>query len=939
MRKYNVFFVLTLLVFIAFSQSVYAEFVSSEIDIFVPDKMIVGEKYHGMITTLLPPSKDTMVEISTDNDFVIKVPQTTKISLNQNHGIFEILPIHEGEAEIFVSYNGEIVSSSTVVFSEKSGAQKLKVILPSNSTIASDVLGFVFLLDGNDSPVPANKDTIITLVSSEKITVPANVVIRNGTSNVSFPVIVRATGDITATAYGLTSGHSSITKSQNIIDVKMAIAPNIALPDSYVNYFIWLEKDGKPYSVPHILNVEIQSSNINSIRLGITPSFGNDILTISMMDGMATGRLYTGNDGVAEIFASITNYGHSSSLVYVGSVTLSDDGEIIQGEPIIPSEELNPNYIQFWVYPDITNDVAYGVASLYHSESEDTLEITIDDDGTQISNIVEYTTLTPIKITNDIISISSEAGLEYDSNYLIDGYHLPTQSKIFEIITQNEGDYIVTATGGNSYDTANLQVTTTHNSKFSILLTSLPIRTQSTQPLLFVSVVDENGSIIDIADSFGDSISLDIHTINGVVGKSSIKMYENVGIVSGFLTGIDTITISSNSFGSSEVKLIPSGVPVSVEFLIPDIVHVGEPFPITIHEIDSKGVPISKKDTNELSSTGFEKINEELITVSTAGESQIAILAQIGGAFQHVVNSFTNEISFSVSADKENVRVGIPIIIKVESTFDGIEYFIDSPFPSNKIDKNTFSVTPNYETENEIITITGKLDGFTPLNKKIEISSENIVELEISANDLNSKKLSPKYTIHLGGEIIQNITPNTHVINPQTVMIQFPNEYSTSITGYKLVSLEKDGEKINGNVMEFYAEKDHTIIVTYDRFVKITVNNGQGGGVYSYNEIVKISAPSKQKLSYLIMEKFDYWEGIDKPETFVIKTKNDFTITAMYREDYTGFMIVIILIVLGVMFVVYRKGDNKIRYYIIDFIDYLNSKIKIPVNNILKVSK
>lgn len=87
------------------------------------------------------------------------------------------------------------------------------------------------------------------------------------------------------------------------------------------------------------------------------------------------------------------------------------------------------------------------------------------------------------------------------------------------------------------------------------------------------------------------------------------------------------------------------------------------------------------------------------------------------------------------------------------------------------------------------------------------------------------------------------------------------------------------------------------------------------------------------------MEKFDYWEGIDKPETFVIKTKNDLTITAMYSDDYTVLMIVIVLFVLGVMFVVYRKGDNKIRYYIIDFIDYLNSKIKIPITNIIKAPK
>lgn len=923
MRKY-IIVILVVLVFIAFSQFVYAEFISSEIEIFVPEKMIVGEKYHGMITSFLPPTKNSIVEISVSDDFVLQTPQTTRIKENQNHGIFEINPLHQGEAEIFVSYKGEIVSGNTVVFSEKSGAQKLQVILPSNSTIASDVSGFVFLLDGNGSPVLADKDTMVTLVSSEKIIVPANVVIKNGTSNVQFPVTVRATGDITAMAYGLTSGYSSITKSQQIVNVKMAIAPNIALPDSYVNYFIWLEKDEKPYSVPHVLKVELQSSNTDVIRLGITPN-NNNLLTISMIDGLATGKLYTGNDGVAEIFTSIQNYGHSSSLVYVGSTILSD-GEIIEGGTVEEPEVINPNYIQFWVYPDITSDIAYGVASLYYSDTEDTLEITINDDGTQISNVIEHITLIPIKIDDNIISISSQAGLEYNSNYLIDSYNLPTQSKVFEIITQNEGDYIVTATGGNSYDTANLQVTTTHNSKFSILLTPLPIRAETTQPLLFVSIVDENGNIIDISDSFGSTILLNIHTINGVVGKSSIKLHDNVGIVSGILTQLDTITVSSDMFGSDVQQLTPTGIPISVEFLVPDNVHVNEPFPIAIHEVDSMGVPVSKKQTNLVSSTGFEKNDNGLITINDIGESQIAILAQIGGAFAQTISSFANEIDFDLSVDTKDVRVGVPVIIKIKSTFDDVEYFIDSPFPSEKIDENTFSVTPNY-SDTETITITGKLDGFTSLNKALELTSENIIQLSVSANDIHEMVLSLDYKIHLGGEILENHTPYNHLINPQQIVLEFPDEYSTFGAGYKLVKLYNNGELVSSNTIEFYAESDHSITVIYDRVVKIIVNGGQGSGIYSYGENVVISAPAKQKLSYLIMEKFSHWQEVDKPETFVISAEKDYTITAIYQDDYTILMIVIVGIVASLLFVIFRKGDSKIRYYLINILDLLKTKI------------
>jgi len=938
-RKHIIFFVLVILVFIAFSHNidvVYADFVSSEIEIFVPEKMIVGESYHGMVTILSPSQSNSLVLLSVDNDFVLGIDASVNIPINKNHGIFEIYPLYQGEAEVFVSYDGKILSASTVVFSEKSGAQKLQIILPSNSTIASDISGFVFLLDGNDPPVPADKDTMVTLVSSEKIIVPANVVIKNGTSNVNFPVTVRATGEITAMAYGLSSGYATIQKSQEIINVKMAIAPNIILEGSYTNYFIWLEKDGLPYTVQGVQKVEIQTSDMDVVRLGVSPASyknQNSIIT-SMYDGMAKGRLYTGERGIAEIFVTIPNYGSTSSTVYVGATLLGESNEkdvtLLEkyyDEDIFWTDELEINYIQFAVYPSITDDYAYGVASLYHAEQTEEIEIIVDEEGVQITNVVQQTVLVPSKTEDIQISISSQSGIEHDSSYLLNDVSFPTHSKIFEITANNVGNYTITATGGNSHDTANLQVTTTYNSKFSILSTLLPVRTENTQPLLMISIVDENGNIIDISDSFGSTISLNIHTINGVVGASSIKLHENVGIVSGFLTKLDTISISSDMFGSSSSQLTPSGIPVSVEFLVPDNVHAGEPFPITIHEIDSMGVPISKKQTSELSSTGFEKIDEGLIVVDDIGESQISILAQIGGAFTQSINSFVNEIDFDVLTVTENVRVGVPVIIKMESSFDDIEYFIDSPFPSEKINENTFTVTPSYSSDNIIITITGKLDGFNTLNKQLELTSENIVELRIVANDTHGIVLSPDYKIHLSEEILEDTAPNTHLINPQHVSLVFFDEYSTFGAGYRLVELYDNDKLVDGNVLEFYADGDHTITIIYDRVVKITVNGGHGSGVYSYGEEVVISAPSKEKLSYLIMEKFSHWQKVDKPEKFVITADSDYMITAVYQDDYTILMIVIVGMVVSLMFVIFRKGDSKIRYHIITILDSLKTKL------------
>jgi len=330
-KKESVIFVLTLFMMGSFSplfaSGLAQEFQSNKIGLFVPEKMIAGQTYHGMVTLSEPFQEDSLILLSTDNEYVLKSDLSVLVMPAKNHGIFEITPLNEGQAKVFASFNGELVSVQSTIYSEKSGAKNLKVILPVNNTKTDQLSGYVFLLDGNGFPVPSDSDRKINLASSEKIITPKQITILNGTTNSKFDVTIRATGQITASSDELVSDTVTVNKSQEIVDVKIAIAPNIALEDSYVNYFVWLEQNGRPYTVPNVLKVELQSSNTDVLRMGISPSSYKNVnaITISMTDGMAIGRLYTGEQGVAWVFASVSEYGHASTLVNVGPVTLSDD--------------------------------------------------------------------------------------------------------------------------------------------------------------------------------------------------------------------------------------------------------------------------------------------------------------------------------------------------------------------------------------------------------------------------------------------------------------------------------------------------------------------------------------------------------------------------------------------------------------------------------------
>jgi len=349
--------------------------------LFIPEKMIVGESYHGMITILSPSPDNSLVLLSVDDDFVLEIDVSVTMPTNKNHGTFKLTPLNEGDAVISILYDGELLSANTSIFSKKSDAQKLKVILPTNSTVSTDMKGMVFLLDGNDSPIQSTFDRIISLVTSEKIYTPNSVTIYNGSSYAIFDIIVRATGEITAIAPNLKSHTTPIEKSQDIIDVKIGIAPSIILEESYTNYFIWLEKDDKPYTIQGVQKVEIHSSNTDVVRLGVSPaSYTNqNSIIISMNDGMAKGRLYTGESGIAEISVSMDNYGHASSTVYVEATLLNndEDNENLSIEDYTDYDDSDINYITLQVYPNITDDFAYGVASLYHAEQTEEIEITV----------------------------------------------------------------------------------------------------------------------------------------------------------------------------------------------------------------------------------------------------------------------------------------------------------------------------------------------------------------------------------------------------------------------------------------------------------------------------------------------------------------------------------------------------------------------------------
>ncbi|PIY90083.1 MAG: hypothetical protein COY74_03400, partial [Nitrosopumilales archaeon CG_4_10_14_0_8_um_filter_34_8] len=240
----------------------------SNVHLWAPSKMIKGEIYEGLV--VLPDASTTgdLVLVTTSDRTVLELSKSITILPESNHGIFEVKALKEGDARIFVSVNGEVTNTDVRVYSSASKPDKLGIFVPSNGTKANKVPVYVFVLDRNGSPAPVKQDGIIHLSSSsEMIKIPESVTIQNQIYYARFAAEVNGDGTITASAQNLKSHTINVKRHQENVDVLMGIAPNIALENSQVYYYVWLEKDGKPFRPPYVIDVFLSSNDPKVARL------------------------------------------------------------------------------------------------------------------------------------------------------------------------------------------------------------------------------------------------------------------------------------------------------------------------------------------------------------------------------------------------------------------------------------------------------------------------------------------------------------------------------------------------------------------------------------------------------------------------------------------------------------------------------------------------
>lgn len=912
------------------SASMHSAHGDADIHLWIPENIIAGETYEAIILSERATWAGRTVVLSTGDPSIVQIPQSITILPYSNHGIFQVKPLREGSTEIFALVDGAIVSADVFIHSSSMKPEGLLLVLPANATKTDDVTGYVLTVDARGYPAPVPRDTVVRLSSTPLIEVePSRIEIKEDHYYGKFYAKVRGTGKIYASAENLSVAESQIARVQDAVTVRVAVAPNIMMENSKAFFFVWLEKDGKPYKVPHVTYAFVSSSNLKSVQFNEGPlikQHWDHILKIPLVDGVGRGHLVSQERGISSVTANVEGFGSAQADVMVGPVIVDRNLQFLEygeGDKTRQIDARKPNIAVIWVYPATTDSLAHGVIALYNANYTQSSETSVTSDGVEVSSSNSINWLVPVPIDGRTVTLSSSSGLRHpsvlalsESNEILQSRGIgSTHAVQFEILGTGQGDHAIFVSGpGLEQYKSSLNVAPPFKEAYKIKPTRIPSILGTGGDLMMVSIVDDSGALVSTQRTFQDRVRF---VVSSGAGHEETYAYINSAVHSGVLDGPTKVTIHADGLAPVEERLYPSGIASSVALDIPPRVHALEPFPYAIHEVDANGIPIRKMGSASISTTPGVIISEGRMQTDVIGTQNVGVVTNAGADSKNT-EAFVNTFKIDIVTSGTASRVERQFQIELVSDIDGFETAVDSPFPYKRMDEKTFLVTPDKTGLHDIVFVASR-DGYAPSRAVLSTVTERFVNLTVRAVASDGNELNIGHTIRIGNTSRDIITPFFGESRPDLLQASFPPDFVAGTRGYRLNNIMFDGQVTpESSIRNLFLGKDVEIVASYDRMVRVMAENAEGSGFYPYGNQVTLSVPPKDKVWILVRHVFDHWEGIEHAsDRVVFEATEDVRARAVLREDYGVLMIIVASAVSLFLYVKYvRRRGLDVRFYL-----------------------
>jgi hypothetical protein len=902
--------------------------------IWIPENIVTGESYEAVIVTDNTSWAGKTAVISTDSPTVIQVPHSVTIMPHSNHGIFPLKPLRDGTAQIFALIDGNIISTKTTVHSSNRQPEKLSIILAANSTKTDDIVGYVLSVDGRGTPAPVPTDTTVQLFSSSLIEIDTTKIkISKDHYQARFHAKIRGSGNIYASTENYSVAERHIEKITDDVAVKVAVAPNIMMENSKAFLFVWLEKDGKPFKLPHMTYAFVSSSNLKSVRLNDAPmikQYGDSILKIPIVNGVGKGQVIADTPGASTITASVNGFGASQASVVVGPVLVDQNFEPVISEQskMDKIESKKPNVAMVWIYPTVTDSIAYGVVALYNMNFTHNTYTAITENNTKVAISSSINRIVPVPIDGRTITLSSTAGLQHPGVMVLSKTSQNTGSTHaaqFEVIGVGQGNHTIFVSGpGLEQYRAFLKVTSPFSETYKIKPIRIPTLSETLADQMIISVTDDNGTLVDPKLVF-----LEQPVFSIVVDSSQIEtaISSNSAVYSGTINGTSKAVISWKNLAPTEMHLIPSGIATSITLDVPPKVHITESFPYSVHEKDSFGIPIRKLNSAGMSFGDGVKAEMTRMRVDSVGVKMVGAIASSGAESKHI-ESFANTFNIDAIPSGITNRVDRPFQIEIVSDVEEFDLAINSPFPYQQMEENLFTVTPNKAGSHDIVFVASK-DGYAPAAVTFPVFAEKFINLSIRALASDGNELNIQQSVQIGNTTKLITTPYYEEVKPQFLQSAFPHIHVGGNNGYRLNTVIFGRQNASdGTISNLFLGDDTEIIAKYDRTIKVDVENADGSGFYPYGHKVVITAHPRDKVWFFVRDVFDHWEGIDgATEHIEFVATSDVRARAILREDHTFLTLIVGIGTSVILYTIFfRRRGLDVKFYFRMMCEYIRTK-------------
>jgi hypothetical protein len=820
--------------------------VQGDFIVWVPSKMMAGEKYQGLVvmTNTTSFARDVLL-VSTNPDVVL--PQRITIMPGVHQAAFDINVLPSAASSI------QLVRVSAVQGSS---------LTETSATVfagGSDNLNVIRLLAFNNTNLNYARVVALTQTSNGVFAPPSS----NLTVSLAYTGGVAHTVIDSKTGYGvvdvpLIDGANKISVTgrpgDSIVVTRSAIAPVDSVKVSalstipawspewgYIGSWVLVDasRDGKP--LRGNFEVIITSSNP-----GVVEVVSSDRLMCSLPCAITV----EGHDeGSAQIGVQVAGVGGGSVTVatvqptrYVPRVTVDVKSIIakdIQKKHGSVPFILNGTAISFSSEKTISSVVSdgpvYGLAGHYATLTANYTVLTSP------SSIESYSKLVPILVPGVVYHLLSAGGAAgaFSSNDF-DGLMKGNISKGGSPSAMKSASVGV----GSSY--ASMQ-------SFDVAIN------ESTQDL------KGDATAISLP---GSGLQLSAYLVGNYV-RGYPKLAESV------TANTQTLSVDGSQIGGS----VPTS---SMEVDVPALVYPSEGFVFSAH-ITQAGVPVQRV--------------YPLYELGAVDSKDAGNIQQIDTVF--IQSRYVAKVSMSVVMNAIDLTVPWPEILKSSRSYNmtmnvnvaDAKIQVSGDIPA-KVAGETVTLFPSGEGDKKVVIAASKA-GWTTTSAEKTISVKKYVNTTIIAKDEKGLSIVAPFSLEyetVDGKVgrVEGVTP--YVLDERPFASKTITFNAAATPGAN-----------NGNstyTLKNARETDTGFTGIYERQMKLTVVGGLGSGDYFRGQNVHIEAdPYKQVLGFAVVNKFSHWEYDNDANSLYVRDANsrsqnivvndDATLTAVYATDFT----------------------------------------------------